>query len=191
MGPESDGKMNFPLPSGLTPPTWLLAATVPRLILLLNHVISTEEVAMSRLRPHAGRRVRLESQGPQGWPSMPPLVVEITPAGLLEWSEKLQDESFDLQVVLDASQPLMLLTDGLRGQRPKVLVSGDATLAADISWLFENLRWDLEDDLAMMLGPVVAREVVRWGGWLGAGLRQAAQQVSTLADRWGSGSPAA
>ena len=183
--------MIFPLPSGLTPPTWLLAATVPRLRLLLNHVSSTEEVARARLRPHAGRRLRLDSQGPQGWPAMPPLVFEITPAGLLEWSEKLQDESFDLQVVLDASQPLTLLVDGLRGQRPQVLVSGDATIASDISWLFENLRWDLEDDLAMMLGPVVARELVRWGGWVGAGLRQAAQQVSTLAERWGPGSPAA
>jgi ubiquinone biosynthesis protein UbiJ len=172
-------------------PTWLFSAAVPKLILLLNHVISTEEAALVRLRPHAGRYLRLDCQGPAVFPAMPPLVVEITPAGLLDWVEHAESVSTDLRIALDASQPAAVFLDGLRGQRPRVDVSGDAALAGDINWLIENLRWDIEDDLALAVGPVMAREMVRWGTMLGTGVREAAGQFANLAGRWGSGAPSA
>lgn len=178
-------KMIMPLP------TWLLSAALPKLILLLNHVISTEEAALARLRPHAGRYLRLECRGPAVFPALPPLVAEITPAGLLEWVEYAESVPTDLGIALDVSQPASVFLDGLRGQRPRVDVSGDAALAGDINWLIENLRWDIEDDLALAVGPVMAREMVRWGTMLGAGLRQAAGQFANLAGRWGSGAASA
>lgn len=172
-------------------PSWLFSAAVPQLILLLNHVVSTEEAALARLRPHAGRHLRLECQGPAVFPAMPPLVVEITPAGLLEWVEHAESVPTDLCIALDASQPASVFLEGLRGQRPRVDVSGDAALAGDINWLIENLRWDIEDDLALVVGPVMAREMVRWGTVLGSGLREAAGQFANLAERWGSGAASA
>jgi ubiquinone biosynthesis protein UbiJ len=91
-------------------------------------------------------------------------------------------------MVLDASQPLPFFLSAVQGRRPRIDVSGDATLASDVSWLFDHLRWDIEDDLAPWLGPVVARELVRWGGWLAVGVRDAAKRLSALASRSGVGS---
>jgi ubiquinone biosynthesis protein UbiJ len=61
------------------------AAVMERTILLANHVIAAEPVAMQRLQPHAGRCLLLTLQGwPTLLPAMPPLAIRITPAGLLE-----------------------------------------------------------------------------------------------------------
>lgn len=171
-------------------PPWLTNALVPRLTLLLNHVLSTEPAAMARLQPHAGRRLQLDCAGPPGWPSLPSLVLVVTPAGLLESVDS--GSAADLHMVLNASQPLPLLLSAAQGQRPRIDVSGDAALASDVSWLFDHLRWDIEDDLAPWLGPVVARELVRWGTLLAVGVREAAKRLSTLASQTGVGSgPAA
>lgn len=171
-----------------TLPTWLIAATVPRLTLLLNHVIFSEPAATARLQAHAGRCLRLDWTGPPGWPALPPLVFELTPAGGLDWqAPSTAPRTADLRVVLDASRPLPFVMDTLGGQRPRIEVSGDAALASDVSWLFDHLRWDVEDDLAPWLGPIMAREVVRLGGWLAQGLREAAQRLSGLAARTGLG----
>ncbi len=169
-------------------PNWLIAAAVPRLTLLLNHIIFSEPAATARLRPHAGRCLQLDCAGPPGWPALPPLVFTLTPAGLLEWQPPpAARRTADLRVVLDAARPLPFLADSLGGQRPRIEVSGDAALAADVSWLFDNLRWDVEDDLSPLVGPIVAHEVVRLGGWLALGLREAAQRLSALAARGGLG----
>jgi ubiquinone biosynthesis protein UbiJ len=170
-------------------PTWLIHAALPRLTLLLNHVISSEPAAMSRLRPHTGKSLQLDCAGPPGWPVLPPLVFEITPAGLLEWQGNAPlARPADLRMALDASQPLPFLMDSVRGTRPRLDISGDAALAGDVSWLVDHLRWDIEDDLAPWVGPIVAREAVRLGGWLALGLREAAQRLSSLAARAGVGS---
>ncbi|MES2887137.1 MAG: SCP2 sterol-binding domain-containing protein [Pseudomonadota bacterium] len=167
-------------------PPWLISAAVPRLTLFLNHVLASEPAATAKLQPHAGRRLLFDLQGPTGWPALPPLVLRITPAGLFDSDLSDDDGSLaDLQVRMDASKPLSLLKDGAAGQRPPVDISGDAALAADVSWLFEHLRWDLEDDLAPWVGPVVAREAVRIGGFLATGLRQAVGSLATLAGRQG------
>lgn len=166
-------------------PPWLISAAVPRLTLFLNHLLASEPAATAKLQRHVGRRLLFDLQGPPGWPALPPLVLQITPAGLFD-SDPSQDGGVaDLQVRMDASQPLSLLKDGATGQRPPVDISGDAALAADVSWLFEHLRWDLEDDLAPWVGPVVAREAVRIGGFLATGLRHAAGSLAALAARQG------
>src|SRR5690349_3424209 len=125
-------------------------AFVQRLTLWLNHLLASESAAMQRLQPHAGRCIRLQVEGwPALLPALPELVFFITPAGLFEWcgndSEPLPA---DLKLSVDASRPGRLLSEGLAGQRPAVAVVGDAALAADVSWLMDNLRWDLQDDLA-------------------------------------------
>jgi len=46
-------------------------AAIERVTLLVNHVLTSEPVATQRLRPHAGRRIRLHFDG---WPGLlPPL----------------------------------------------------------------------------------------------------------------------
>ncbi len=140
-------------------------AVQDRMILLLNHVISRETLAMARLRPFAGRLVVFHLQG---WPSVlppaPDLVMGVTPAGLFERMEATQLAGAEvLTIELDASNPALMALGTLLGDRPKVAVQGDAALAGEISWLMENLRWDLEDDLAGLVGPAAAHQLAAWG----------------------------
>jgi ubiquinone biosynthesis protein UbiJ len=162
----------------------LAVAAVQRVCLALNHVLASESVATERLKVHAGRYVRLHLQG---WPSMlptpPDLVFGITPAGLLEWSGESAPAAVDLNLTVEASNPLMAALQSLGGDRPKVSVDGDAALAADVSWLVDNLRWDVQDDLARVVGEVPAREIARVGSVLAGGLRAAVQGLSGLASR--------
>jgi hypothetical protein len=52
------------------------------------------------------------------------------------------------------------------GGRPPMEIQGDAALAGEVGWLAENLRWDIEDDLARIVGDAPAHQlarVMRWG----------------------------
>jgi ubiquinone biosynthesis protein UbiJ len=169
-----------------------LAATafVQRATLWLNHVLSGEEAAVQRLRPHAGRCIALQLDGwPPLLPVLPALHFVVTPAGLLEWmggDQPLPDA--DLRLTVDASNPARSIVQGLAGERPAVEVSGDAVLAADVSWLMDNLRWDAQDDLARVIGAGPAHELARIGGKLAGGLRAAVSSLAGLAARERRGS---
>src|SRR5690242_3766116 len=69
------------------------------------------------------------------------------------------------------------------GERPRVVVSGDAAFATDVDWLIDNLRWEIEDDLARVVGPGVARQLAKVGGWLGGAIREGAKALRDLAGR--------
>jgi len=147
----------------------LAPAVQDRICLLLNHVISRESVAMDRLRPFAGRHVLVHLRG---WPALlppaPDLVLAITPAGLFERVEQPQGEP--LRIEIEASNPALMALSTLSGQRPEVSVSGDVALAGAINWLIENLRWDIEDDLAALVGPMAAHQLARLSRAAGAAL---------------------
>lgn len=159
---------------------------MPRVVLLLNHVLASEPVATQRLRPHVGRSVSLRFSG---WPGLlPPLPVwrfSITPAGLLEWideapaaaghSADAAGDAADLQIAVDAANPARLFARGLLGRRPAVGVSGDAAFANDVSWVADNVRWDIRDDLSRLVGDWPARELARSASALVSGLRSAVQ----------------
>ncbi|MDC8786672.1 hypothetical protein [Roseateles koreensis] len=150
----------------LTP---LTPAVQDRTILLLNHVISRESHAMARLSPFAGRSVVLHLHGwPALLPPMPDLALGITPAGLFERLDALvgAEEAgapAALRIELDASNPALMALGALTGEKPRVTVQGDAALAGEINWLTENLRWDIEDDLANVVGPAAAHQLARFG----------------------------
>lgn len=168
-------------------------AVMQRLTLLVNHVLASETAATYRLRGHAGRRIALRlADWPSLLPDPPPLVFAVSPAGLVEWlgGEPEADASAagaDLQVVIDASNPALAVLQGLVGRRPRIEVSGDAALAADVNWLFENLRWDLQDDLSRLVGDAPARELSRVGGWIAAAVRELAERVGRHAGGTGPG----
>ena len=159
-------------------------ATMERVTLLLNHVIGAEPIAMQRLREHAGRSVKIELQGWPGLlPALPPTTFRVTAAGLLEWCADEAVEQPDLRVGIDASNPALAAVQALTGERPRVEVSGDAAFATDLNWLIDNLRWDVQDDLARVLGDVPAREITRIGSGIAAGVREAVRTVGGLVRR--------
>ena len=154
----------------------LVPAALQRVTLLVNHLLSAEPVAMQRLQPHSGKRLRVELVD---WPSLlsapPPAAFLVTPAGLLEWCGEGDGDaaaSADLQLRVAAANPALLMARLAAGERPEVVVQGDAQFAADVNWLAENLRWDLEADLARIIGALPARQVASLGAALAAGLRR-------------------
>jgi len=160
------------------------SAAMERITLLLNHVIAAEAVATEKLRAHSGRSISLQWTG---WPGLlpPPPVVAflVTPAGLLEWCGEQAPEQPDLKLSIDASNPLRLMGQWLSGERPQVGIEGDSALAADVSWLIANLRWDIEDDVARIIGQAPAHELSRAAGAIGAGLREAVRTLQGLMAR--------
>lgn len=156
-------------------------AFLQRVTLLVNHVLSSEPAATQRLREQVGRRLQIELiHWPSLLPALPTLVFKITPAGLLEWCGAEPAGGVDLHLRVDAANPALLMARLAAGERPEVEVQGDAQCAADMHWLVENLRWDLEADLARLIGPLPARQLAKLGAALAAGLRR---QVQTAAAR--------
>ncbi|MCW5666033.1 MAG: hypothetical protein KIT35_19560 [Piscinibacter sp.] len=164
--------------------TFASAAVMERVTLLLNHVIASEPAAQQRLRPHTGRLLEIRFDG---WPSLlPPLpatAFRISAAGLLEWCGQEPPATPELRVGVDASNPALALVQTLSGERPRVEIAGDAQFATDVNWLFDNLRWDVQDDLARIVGDAPARELARLGQGIAAGLREAVRTIGSVASR--------
>ncbi|MDO9312987.1 MAG: hypothetical protein Q7T97_00390 [Burkholderiaceae bacterium] len=164
----------------------LAAAFAARATLLINHVLTSEPVACGRLRAHAGRSLHVRLlDWPELLPALPMLRFAITPAGLLEWRPEVPgvaassgpEVPADLDIAVEAGNPAAALLQGLMGRRPAVSISGDSSLAADVSWVVDNLRWDLRDDVAGIVGELPARELARHATTMAAGLRNAVQAL--------------
>ena len=159
-------------------------SVMERVVLLLNHVISAEPQAMERLRAHAGRTLRIELEDwPAILPAPAPIGFRITPPGLVEWLESPAEHAPDLRVAVDAANPALAFARFVAGERPEVRVEGDAAFASDVDWLIENLRWDVEDDLARLVGDVPAREIARFGNAVAKAIREAARRLDGFARR--------
>ena len=62
-------------------------------------------------------------------------------------------------------------------------IEGDVQFAADIQWLADHLRWDIEEDLARLMGDVPAHALAQ-------AARNMAQAISQfVASRNVNGSP--
>jgi ubiquinone biosynthesis protein UbiJ len=167
-------------------------SVMERLVLLVNHVIAAEPAAVARLRPHAARTMQIELTGwPTFLPAVGPFAFRVSPAGLIEWLPEAGPLPADLRIAIDTANPALALTRFVAGERPQVEVSGDAGFASDIDWLIDNLRWDLQDDLAGLVGVVPARQLAKVGGWLAGALREGAKALRDLAVRAPASSAAA
>lgn len=138
------------------------------LLIALNHLLRQEPWARQRLRPFAGRGVRI---------SLPPLVnFDLTVA---------EDGAFhggpltapDVQIRLPEHAPLRFLgrpQEALAAAR----LEGAADFAEALGFVFRNLRWDAEEDLARFVGDIPARRLAGLGQTL---LRWQGQAVARLA----------
>ena len=149
--------------AGPQPPQWLVHEVQHRVVLLLNHVLMQEPAASQRLMPSRGRVVRMQ------WRHFF-MALKVTPAGLFDLA--LPAATPDLRLEVMQASPLVLAQATLRGERPAVRIDGDVQFAGDIQWLADNIRWDLEDDLARVLGDVPARMLAEGARWAAQALRQ-------------------
>ncbi len=166
---------NFPIP--FTPPAWAIDETHRRVVLLLNHVLQQEPQAMERLVRQKGRVVLVQ------WRNFT-FRVQVTPAGLLDLATDAQ--AADLTLVLTEESPFAIAQALMEGGKPAVRIEGDVQLAAELNWLADNVRWDLEEDLSRLMGDAPAHTLVQ-------GVRSMAQALQQFAGKrpaGGSGSAA-
>lgn len=152
-------------------------AAQARGVLWANHVLKSAPAATERLKAHTGRTLRVELEG--AWNQPGPTVLAITPAGLLEQID--EGRVADLTLHVDASAPLEQAQRLARGEQPRVAIEGDAALAADVSWIIANVRWDVAADLERAFGPTAADVLVRAGGMAAEGARMAADGLRSVA----------
>jgi ubiquinone biosynthesis protein UbiJ len=151
------------LTSGLQPPPWLIDEMQRRLVLLVNHVLMQEPEAQARLARQAGRVVEAR------WRVFVMRLVA-TPAGLLDVAGAAAQP--DLTLTLTEESPWELAQAALRGDKPPVRIAGDVQFAAEINWLVEHVRWDLEEDLSRVVGDAPAHAMGDAGRRMVAALRQ-------------------
>jgi len=139
---------NLTLP---TPPAWAVEEAQRKCILVLNHVLMQEPQAMQRLVRQSGRVVLAQ------WRSLS-FSVQITPAGLLDVAG--EGATPDLTLVLTEESPFALAQSLMQGEKPPVRIEGDVQLAAEVNWLADNVRWDVEEDLSRIIGDAPAHMLV-------------------------------
>lgn len=167
---------NFSLP--FTPPAWAVDEVHRRIVLLLNHVLMQEPQAMERLARQKSSVVRMQ------WRDMTFMVV-VTPAGLLDVAAA--DAKTDLSIVIAEESPFAIAQSLMAGNKPPVRIEGDVQLAADVSWLIDHVRWDLEEDLARLMGDAPAHGLMQ----AASAMAQAVQQFAGRSNKSTSGgSPA-
>jgi ubiquinone biosynthesis protein UbiJ len=149
----------------LQPPPWVVDEVQRRLVLLLNHVLQQEPEAQARLRRQAGRLVEAHWRGFH-------IRLKATPAGLLDLGPPGVQP--DLTLTLTESSPAALAQAALRGDKPPVRIAGDVQLAAEVQWLIDHVRWDLEEDLSKLVGDAPAHA-------MGQALRSLADAVRRFA----------
>lgn len=143
-------------------PPWVVRELQQRLLLLLNHVLQQEPAAMLRLKQHKGQRILTRWQAYS-------LFLLVTPAGLLDMADAAARP--DLSIVLADEAPLDIARRLMQGEKPSVHIEGDVQLAAEVNWLADHVRWDLEEDLSRLLGDVPAHLLVHAVGGAVALLR--------------------
>lgn len=155
------------LSSGLQPPAWMVDEIQRRLVLLVNHVLMQEPEAQARLARQTGRVLQAQ------WRNFVVRLVA-TPAGLLDVAPTAIQP--DLTLTVTETSPWGLAQAALRGDKPPVTIAGDVQFAAEVNWLVDHVRWDLEEDLSRLVGDAPAHVI-------GDGVRAMVQALRQFAGR--------
>jgi ubiquinone biosynthesis protein UbiJ len=143
---------------------------------IVNHLLADESWARERLQAFAGQSARLEC-GPLRLPLL------ISPSGLFVDGNRAASEAEPgVTITLPGDAPLRALADG-RSLFALAHLSGPAELAETLGFVFRNLRWDAEDDLARFVGDIAARRLVAGGRQIARWhWRQASNLAQNLAE---------
>ncbi|RZI94273.1 MAG: hypothetical protein EOP78_09295 [Variovorax sp.] len=147
----------------LQPPPWAVHEVQHRVVLFLNHVLQQEPEAQQRILRQQGRVVQFQ------WRFVTMALVA-TPAGLVDLAP--EGAVPELTLTLTEESPFGLVGATLRGDKPAVRIVGDVQLAAEVNWLVDHVRWDVEDDLARVIGDVPAHTIGNAARRIVAGLRK-------------------
>lgn len=114
----------------------------------INHVLGASPWAKERLRTHSGAHVGFAA-GPLN------CVMQIDGHGLLQAADR---DGTDVLIQFPDDFLLTALVDRNR-LMSSARISGAADVAETLAFVFRNLRWDIESDLASILGDIPARRL--------------------------------
>lgn len=127
----------------------------------LNHLLAGEAWARDRLRHFAGQHARLAG-------SLLKLDLAVDGEGYFRAVEASGEQQPDVTIELPADAPFRFLADR-NSVFAAARLSGAADFAETLGFVFRNLRWDVEQDVARVVGDVLAHRLVRAGeaffGW--------------------------
>jgi ubiquinone biosynthesis protein UbiJ len=118
----------------------------------VNHLLEGEAWARAKLENHAGKSVLIKV-------SELDFRFQIQPSGLILALEPDPAREHSLAISLPPAS-LLAAARGEEGALKKVDIHGDAELAQTVLFLVGNLRWDIEEDLAHLIGDIAAHRMV-------------------------------
>lgn len=120
-------------------------------ISLLNHLLEREEWARKRLQSYCGQTALIE-----GGPIQ--LAMTVDDSGLLR--KALPEELPTVTISFGSDAQVKLLTDPA-SLLATARLTGAANFAETLAFVFRNLRWDYEADLAAVVGDIPAHRLTR------------------------------
>jgi ubiquinone biosynthesis protein UbiJ len=118
----------------------------------INHVLSKEPWATSKFLPFAAQVTRIDFSFFQ-------IFLTVKPDGLLEVSAgSVNDPTVIISLPNDT--PFKFVSGDLSAIFSSARISGSAELAEALAFVFRNLEWDVESDLADLIGDVATTRVV-------------------------------
>jgi ubiquinone biosynthesis protein UbiJ len=118
---------------------------------LLNHLLAREDWARQRLQPYNAQTARIEGG---------PVQLTMTVDELGAFRPGKPDEVAAVTITLPSDAPFRMLTDpsSILGA---ARITGAASFAETLAFVFRNLRWDYEADLAGIIGDIPAHRISR------------------------------
>jgi ubiquinone biosynthesis protein UbiJ len=135
----------------------------------LNHLLEAESWARDRLAPFAGQVVELRA------PPLPALRFAVAEGG------RLAPAAAGAAAALTIAAGPGVLAAAAQGEEQlmrAVEVSGNASLAAEVLFLFRHLRWDAEEDAARLIGDVAAHRLAGLARGIAAWHADAARRIA-------------
>lgn len=119
----------------------------------INHQLANEPWALERLLKHAGAQVHL-GIGPLN------LRLLIDEHGHFSAGDETQGADVTLSLPNDVLPKFIFDREALFSA---VRISGSADIAESLAFVLRNLRWDIEGDMAGLIGDIPARRLTRMG----------------------------
>lgn len=118
----------------------------------LNHVLRSEPWAVARLQPYAGKSLLIATYPIE-------LSLCISPSGFFYAADD-QSEPPAVTITLPDDTAFSVLSGNQAAAFAAARLSGSAEFAETVAFVFRNLRWDVEADLASVVGDIPAHRSV-------------------------------
>jgi ubiquinone biosynthesis protein UbiJ len=135
----------------------------------LNLLLESEAWARERLAPFAGETLELRA------PPLPALRFTVAVDGRLATAAA---EAAPALVITAGPGALAAAVQGEEQLLRAMEVSGNARLASEVMFLFRHLRWDVEEEMAKVLGDVAAHRLAGFARGVAAWHADAARRIA-------------